>query len=104
MLAFDRARTGRLVVSAVLFALAVLTRETIVPFALAGAAALALDGRRWRRAAAFAAATCGPLLVWRLVVAALDRPADAGGRARARLDPAAARDLVVVALRPRATG
>ena len=58
-----------------LFALAVLTRETIVPFALAGAAALALDDRhasgawhRWRRAAAFAAATCGPLVVWRLVV------------------------------------
>jgi hypothetical protein len=26
--------------------------------------------RRWRRAVAFAAATCGPLLVWRLVVSA----------------------------------
>ena len=76
--AFDVKRTRRLVLSAVLFALAVLTRETIVPFALAGAAALALDDRRriqtgawwqrWRRAAAFAAATCGPLLLWRLVV------------------------------------
>jgi hypothetical protein len=69
VLAFDRARTRRLVLSASLFALAALTRETIVPFALAGAAALALDERRWRRAAAFAAATCGPLLLWRLVVA-----------------------------------
>jgi hypothetical protein len=78
VLAFDRTRARRLVLSAVLFALAVLTRETIVPFALAGAAALALDDRRrmrtgtwwprWRRAAAFAAATCGPLLLWRLVV------------------------------------
>jgi hypothetical protein len=74
VLAFDRTRTRRLVVSAILFALAVLTRETIVPFALAGAAALALDDRGrhvdgwWRRAAAFAAATCGPLLLWRLVV------------------------------------
>jgi hypothetical protein len=78
VLAFDAKRTRRLVLSAVLFALAVLTRETIVPFALAGAAALALDDRslsqagawwrRWRRAVAFAAATCGPLLLWRLVV------------------------------------
>jgi hypothetical protein len=68
VLAFDRARTHRVVVSAVFFALAVLTRETIVPFALAGAVALALDDRRWRRAAAFAVGTCAPLLVWRLVV------------------------------------
>jgi hypothetical protein len=68
VLAFDRARPRRLVLSAVLFALAALTRETVVPFALAGAATLVLDDRRWRRAAAFAAATCGPLLVWRLVV------------------------------------
>jgi hypothetical protein len=74
VLAFDRTRTRRLVLSALLFALAVLTRETIIPFALAGAAALALDDRGrhvggwWRRAAAFAAATCGPLLLWRLVV------------------------------------
>jgi hypothetical protein len=78
VLAFDVRRTRRLVLSAVLLALGVLTRETIVPFALAGVAALALDDRgrteagawwqRWRRAAAFAAATCGPLLLWRLVV------------------------------------
>ena len=68
VLAFDRTRARRLMLSALLFALAVLTRETIVPFALAGAAALALDDRRWRRAGAFAAATCGPLLLWRLVV------------------------------------
>jgi hypothetical protein len=68
-LAFDRVRTRRLVLSAILFALAVLTRETIVPFALAGAAALALADRRWQRATAFAAATCVPLLLWRLVVA-----------------------------------
>jgi hypothetical protein len=77
VLAFDRTRTRRLVLSAILFALAVLTRETIVPFALAGAAALGLYDRRqqtgswwraWQRAAAFAAATCGPLLLWRLVV------------------------------------
>jgi len=58
------------VLSAVLFALAVLTRETIVPFALAGAAALALEDRRWRRAVIFTAATIGPLLLWRIAVAA----------------------------------
>jgi len=45
-LAFDRARTRRLVLSALLFALAILTRETIVPFALAGAAVLVLYDRR----------------------------------------------------------
>ena len=79
VLAFDRTgTTRRLVLSAVLFALAVLTRETIVPFALAGAAALLLYDRRrvqaggwwhgWQRATAFAIATCGPLLLWRLAV------------------------------------
>jgi hypothetical protein len=73
VLAFDKTHTRRLALSALLFALAVLTRETIVPFALAGAASLALADRpggrrRWRRAAAFAAATCVPLLIWRLVV------------------------------------
>lgn len=78
VLAFDRSRTRRLVLAAILFALAVLTRETIVPFALAAAAALGLYDRRrmqtgawwhgWRRAAAFTAATCGPLLLWRLIL------------------------------------
>ena len=79
--------------SALLFGLAVLTRETIVPFALAGAAALALNDRRrlqtgawwrtWRRAAAFAAATCGPLLLWRLVVRLwLDQPTQEVGHER----------------------
>ena len=83
VLAFDQARMRRLVLSAVLFALAVLTRETIVPFALAGAAALALEDRRWRRAAAFAAATCGPLLLWRLVVTLwLNKPTQEVGHER----------------------
>ena len=78
VLAFDQARPRRLALSALLFALAVLTRETIVPFALAGAVALGLDDHgglqtgkwwhRWQRAAAFTVATCAPLLVWRLVV------------------------------------
>jgi hypothetical protein len=72
VLAFDPLRSRRLVLSAFILALAVLTRETIVPVALAGAAALMLHDRRtlhrWRRAAAFAAATCGPLLVWRLAM------------------------------------
>jgi hypothetical protein len=80
VLAYDERRTGRLVASASLFALAALTRETVVPFALAGAAALALaDGagrhswrsaRVWRRSLLFVAGTCGPLLVWRQAVAA----------------------------------
>jgi Dolichyl-phosphate-mannose-protein mannosyltransferase len=80
VLAFDERRTGRLVASGALFALAALTRETVVPFALAGAAALTLAdgaGRRtwrsarvWRRSLLFVAGTCGPLLIWRQVVAA----------------------------------
>jgi hypothetical protein len=83
VLAFDQARTRRLVLSAILFACAVLTRETIVPFALAGTVALALDDRRWRRAAAFAAVTCGPLLLWRLVVALwLGKPTQEVGHER----------------------
>jgi hypothetical protein len=92
VLAFDSAKTRRLVLSAVLFALAVLTRETIVPFALAGAAALVLEDRRrwhsWRRAAAFAAATCGPLLVWRLVVMIwLNQPTQEVGHERGWILP-----------------
>jgi hypothetical protein len=71
MLAFPR----RLPVAAALFALALLTRETVVPFALAAALALVVTdwrGRRawgsWRRGVLFALAACAPLFVWRLVV------------------------------------
>jgi hypothetical protein len=95
---FDKARSHRLVLSAVLLALAVLTRETIVPFALAGAAALALDDRRrlrtetwwrrWRRPALFAAATCGPLLLWRVVVTLwLNQPTQEVGHERGWILP-----------------
>jgi hypothetical protein len=80
VLAYDERRTGRLVASGALFALAALTRETIVPFALAGAAGLAIAdgaGRRtwrsarvWRRSLMYIAGTCGPLVIWRQVVAA----------------------------------
>ena len=88
VLAFDRTRGRRLVLSAILFALAVLTRETLVPFALAGAVALALADRRWRRALAFAAATCGPLLVWRLVVKLwIDQPTQEVGHERGWILP-----------------
>ncbi|MEP6812037.1 MAG: hypothetical protein ABI990_03515 [Actinomycetota bacterium] len=78
VLVFDPVRSRRLWLSAFILALATLTRETIVPIALAGAAALAFHDRRpvhtggwwlrWRRAALFASATCGPLLVWRLAM------------------------------------
>lgn len=53
-------------VSAAVFAGAVLTRETAVPFALA--AAVVVGRNAWRRGVVFAAATCGPLLVWRLLM------------------------------------
>lgn len=77
MLVFDDARPRRVFSSGVLFALALLTRETVAPFVLAAAASLvAADrhragrGQAWRRAAFFLAGTCGPLLVWRQLVAA----------------------------------
>jgi hypothetical protein len=54
--------------AAALFAGAVLTRETAVPFALA--AAIAVGRGAWRRGVVFAAATCGPLFLWRIVVQA----------------------------------
>jgi Dolichyl-phosphate-mannose-protein mannosyltransferase len=79
VLAWDERRTGRLVVSAVLFALAALTRETVLPFAAAAAAALVVadarrtgrwrDWRTWRRGLFFGAAAVGPLLAWRAILA-----------------------------------
>jgi hypothetical protein len=67
VLVFDR----RLWVSAGVFALAALTRETAVPFALGGAACLLFRDRRdWRRAAGFVVVSCLPLVLWRLVAGA----------------------------------
>jgi hypothetical protein len=64
---------------AALFALAALTRETVLPFAAAAAAALVVadarrtgrwrDWRAWRRGLFFGAAAVAPLLVWRVVIA-----------------------------------
>jgi hypothetical protein len=91
VLAYDGQRTRRLVLSATLFALAGLTRETVLPFALACAATLAVTDVRgagwrqpqaWRRAFLFAAAAIAPLLVWRgLVTAYVHEPTqETGGR------------------------
>lgn len=71
VLAYDRTSTRRLVAAAALFALAALTRETVVPFALAAAAALVVSDRgrrRWLRGTLFALGSVGPLLVWRQIV------------------------------------
>ncbi|HEX6788978.1 MAG TPA: hypothetical protein VF091_07020 [Gaiellaceae bacterium] len=72
VLLFDRS----LWASAAVLALAALTRETAVPFALGGAACLLLGSRRdWRRAVGFAAVSCLPLLLWRIVAGAYtDKP------------------------------
>jgi hypothetical protein len=77
---YDERSTRRLVASAALFAAAALTRETVVPFALAAAVALAVtDARRagqwrsptiWRRPVVFAAGAVAPLLLWRVLVTA----------------------------------
>ena len=71
LLAYDRTSPRRLVGAAALFALAVLTRETVIPFALAAAAALVVADsgrRRWLRGTLFALGSAGPLLVWRQIV------------------------------------
>ena len=91
MLAYENRSTRKLVLSATLFALAALTRETVLPFGLACAAALALIDVRgagwrqpqaWRRASLFAAGVIVPLLVWRgLVTAYVHEPTqETGGR------------------------
>lgn len=78
VLAYDERSARRLAASAILFGAAALTRETVVPFTVAAAAALAVsDARRagtwrspviWRRALSFAACGLAPLLLWRLFV------------------------------------
>jgi hypothetical protein len=80
VLAFDGRSRRRLVLSAALFALAALTRETVAPFALAAAAALVVEDRAraddwrsraaWRRGVLFALGAFVPLLAWRLFVSA----------------------------------
>jgi hypothetical protein len=80
VLAFEVDKPRRLVVSAALFALAALTRETVLPFALAAAAGLVVadsrhahrcwSARTWRRGLFFASAACVPLLAWRILVSA----------------------------------
>jgi hypothetical protein len=73
MLVCEGRSTRRLVGAALLFALALLTRETVAPFALAAAATLvfARPGRRdWRRGLLFAVGSFAPLVLWRIGVAA----------------------------------
>src|SRR5919201_1282465 len=80
ILVFDERRTRALVASAALFALALLTRETVLPFALAAAAALAVADARlagrwtslqtWQRPLFFTAGALVPLLAWRAFVGA----------------------------------
>jgi hypothetical protein len=69
----DRGTRRAVVLAAALFALAALTRETTLVFAVGAAVGLlASDWRaRWRRAILFLAACVVPLLVWRLVVGQL---------------------------------
>jgi len=71
----------RVAAAAVVLSLAALTRETVVLFALVGAAALVRDQlgdderwwswRRWRAPAVFLVATTAPLLVWKAIVGAV---------------------------------
>jgi hypothetical protein len=66
MLALQRRRTW---LSASLFALALLTRETTFPFPLAAVAIVALEVRTWRAPVAYFAAAFAPFIVWKEVVA-----------------------------------
>jgi hypothetical protein len=73
LLALDARRPVRVALACAIFALALLTRETIAPFALAAAAAVAFTGdrhRRWLRGAAFLVGSFGPLVAWRAIVTA----------------------------------
>lgn len=83
---FDPKDGRRVAAAAATLSLAALTRETVVLFALVGAAALVRRrmgdrGRSWswrglRAPAAFLAATTAPLLVWKAIVGAvLQEPA-----------------------------
>jgi hypothetical protein len=66
LLVFDGERPRRIALSAVLFAVAILTREGAAVFMLVWAAALAVQGRRLR-AALFAVASLLPYLAYRFV-------------------------------------
>ena len=66
MLAMQRRRVW---LSAALFALAVLTRETTFPFALAAVALVALEVRTWRPPLAYFTAAFAPFIVWKEIVA-----------------------------------
>jgi hypothetical protein len=66
MLALQRRRRW---LSAALFALALLTRETTFPFALAAVAVVAVEERTWRRPVAYFAAAFGPFIAWKEIVA-----------------------------------
>lgn len=83
---FDPKDGRRLAAAAATLSLAALTRETVVLFALVGAAALVhrrIDDRgrrwswsRWRRPVAFLVVTTAPLLAWKAIVGAvLQEPA-----------------------------
>ena len=70
LVVWDVRRTRRVAAAGALLALSLLTRETAIAFALAGAVALVLHDRRWVRAAAFLAGAVLPMVVWRLAVTA----------------------------------
>jgi hypothetical protein len=68
MLVFDPRKPRRVWGACALIALALLCRETVLAFAVAGAVALWLQDRRPGRAAAFVVGSVGPMAVWRLIV------------------------------------
>lgn len=71
VLLLTRPTPRRVAGAGAILAFAALTRETTVPFALAAAACIAFQRpRRFVQGAAFAVATCAPLLVWRVLVGA----------------------------------
>jgi hypothetical protein len=65
VLAFDRRRVR---LACALLALALLARETVIVFAVAGAVALWLSDRRWQRPLAFFGGAVAPMVVWRVIV------------------------------------
>ena len=70
LLVWDAGRTSRVVAAAALVAVSLLARETTIAFAVAGAVALVVHDRRWRRAVVFFVGAIMPMVVWRGILTA----------------------------------
>jgi hypothetical protein len=68
LVVWDVRRTSRVVAAGALLATALLTRETTIPFVVAGVVALALHDRRAARPVVFGLAVLAPVVIWRVIL------------------------------------